>query len=104
MITVQKHIDNLLQVLVGKISTIPSVQKIVLFGSRARGDMLPKSDIDVAIFCPTATSREWLNIVDMVEDVDTLLEFDLVRFDQAGVDLQTQILKEGVMLYERNKN
>lgn len=31
------------------------VKKIVLFGSRARGDHQPKSDFDIAVDCPRAS-------------------------------------------------
>ncbi len=37
---------------------LPFIEKIVLFGSRARGDNKPRSDIDLAIVCPQATPEE----------------------------------------------
>ena len=53
-----------------------AVKKIVLFGSRARGDHKPTSDIDLAIF----TSREYDekgSLASEIDDLDTLLKIDV---------------------------
>ena len=80
------------------------VEKIILFGSRARGDYLEKSDIDLAILCPTATDRDWWVIQDCVENADTLLKIDCVRLETLPADsaLKKNILSEGIVLYEKN--
>jgi uncharacterized protein len=64
-----------------KLKALPFIEKIVLFGSRARGDNMPRSDIDLAIWCPTATRYDWLKVVDIIDDADTLLKIDCVRWD-----------------------
>lgn len=57
-------------------------RKIWLFGLRARGDHRPKSDIDLAILCPNATETDWLSVMDIIDDSDTRLKIDCVKFDQ----------------------
>lgn len=54
------------------------VEKIVLFGSRARGDYRSRSDIDIAILCPNASKEDWLSICDIVDHVETLLKIDCI--------------------------
>ena len=50
--------------------------KIVLFGSRARGDHRENSDIDIAVFgMPTENQ---VLFWDSVSELPTLLEFDIV--------------------------
>jgi predicted nucleotidyltransferase len=82
----------------------PKIEKIILFGSRARGDAAPRSDIDVAVSCPRASEREWLDLCDAIEDVPTLLPVDLVRLETADGRLRQRILREGRTLYERGSD
>ena len=78
------------------------VRAAILFGSRARGDAAERSDIDLAIVAPTATPRQWLDLVFAVQDLPTLLSFDLIRWETAPPELQARIIAEGVRLYDRN--
>jgi len=64
-----------------KLIALPFVEKIILFGSRARGDNAPRADIDIAIWCPKATQADWHKIVDIIDEADTLLEIDCIRLD-----------------------
>ena len=79
----------------------PHVEKVVLFGSRARGDERERSDIDIAVVGEDITNSEWTDIWCYVDDAPTLLAIDLVRFEQAPDQLRESIIKEGVPLYER---
>lgn len=73
------------------------IKKVILFGSRARGDFRSKSDIDLAIL-GNDFSRF---VLDVDETTSTLLEYDFVDLNR-GVsrDLMESIDKEGVVLYE----
>lgn len=81
-----------------KIKRLPFVEKVILYGSRARGDYASRSDIDLAIVCPNADVRQWAEVLEIIEKADTLLMIDCVRFDQAPQDLKASILKDGVEL------
>ncbi len=61
---------------------LPFVDAIWLFGSRARGYAWDRSDLDIALHCPRATDDDWLKVMDIMEEPDTLLEIDVIRFDQ----------------------
>lgn len=85
-----------------QIKKLPYVEAIYLFGSRARGDADDKSDIDLAIVCPSADDRDWLKLVDAVENADTLLKIDCVRLDKLEDErLKREIERDKVVLYER---
>lgn len=74
------------------------VKKVILFGSRARGDYKERSDIDLA-FCG-GDSSEFILSVD--EDTSTLLEFDVIDLDKpVRQELLESIDREGVLLYEK---
>ena len=87
-----------------KLQALPFVEKILLFGSRARQDHLEKADIDIAVLCPSATNYDWLQVVDIVDEADTLLRIDCVRLDKLQQDslLRRNIEQEGVILYVKN--
>ena len=42
-----------------RLTEIPCVEAIHIFGSRARETYRPESDLDLAIFCPDATDADW---------------------------------------------
>lgn len=74
-------------------------QKIVLFGSRARGDNHSRSDIDLAIYGMKDFNQSlfWSDI----DDLPTLLKFDLVFISETtDQELIKNIEKDGVLLYE----
>ncbi len=79
----------------------PQIDRIYLFGSRARGDAQPRSDIDIAIACPKADALVWADICEAVEEADTLLKIDVIRLEQAAPDFLHRILAEGKLLYAR---
>lgn len=89
-----------------RLTRLCCVEHMWLFGSRARNDHQERADIDIAIDCPKATDAEWFEILDIVEDADTLLSIDCVRFDSLdrGSPLRQAIEHEGVLLYGRCEN
>lgn len=86
--------------IVQKLGAYPIVEKIYLFGSRARGDHEARSDVDIAVVCPQATPLEWLRLCDTVDELETLLEIDLVNYDEASAELKQKIDQEGKLIYE----
>lgn len=74
------------------------VSKVVLFGSRARGDYHRTSDIDLAIWGGNTA----LFALDVEEETSTLLKFDIVNMESAvQPELIEAIEKEGKVLYEK---
>ena len=81
-----------------------AIEQIVLFGSRARGDHRPTSDIDLAVFIlPKFNSRG--HMTSDFDDLNTLLKIDIV-FINEHIDLKLleNIEREGIILYERTKH
>ena len=86
-----------------KLSSLPFVNEIWLFGSRARGDNQERADIDLAILCPYASEQDWHQILDIIENADTLLKIDCIRFDSLGENdkLRHNILAHKQILYKK---
>ena len=74
------------------------VEKVILFGSRARGDYRKCSDVDLA-FRGGKTNYFTL---DVDGETSTLLEFDIVDLDKpVRSELLESIRREGIILYEK---
>ena len=75
-----------------------NIQKVVLFGSRARGDHKERSDIDLAVSGGDIVGFTFA----VEEETPTLLMFDVVNLDkEVQQDLLDSIKKEGVVLFEK---
>lgn len=73
------------------------LDKVILFGSRARGDHRERSDVDLAV-----SGGDVVRFSLGVEDLPTLLSFDVVDLDGAvQPELLESIRREGVTLYEK---
>ena len=76
------------------------LEKVILFGSRARGDNRERSDIDLAIAGELANCIEFSLAAE--EEISTLLMFDFAIIDKTlSPELQAAIEKDGVILYEK---
>ena len=85
-------------------ASFPEVEFILVFGSRAIGDAEPRSDIDISISAPSISLDRWLEIRRIAEEeVNTLLWVTVVNFERSPPALQNRNLKEGVIVYERQK-
>jgi predicted nucleotidyltransferase len=78
-----------------------AVEKLILFGSRARGDFSKNSDIDIAISCPNAKFSDLSYFNNILDNPPTLLSIDLVDYDRLDNNFKNKINQEGVVLYEK---
>ncbi len=95
----QKDMDYMIRLF----ESTPSVEKVILFGSRATGSFERGSDIDMAIIGPSVTADEISRIHFMLEEESpTLLGFDVVHYDTLkNATLKKEIEERGNMIYER---
>lgn len=75
------------------------VEKVILFGSRARGEYKNTSDIDIAIVGKELTLSDQARLAEALEELPIAQFTDLVRYDAIeSDDLREQIDKYGVEL------
>ena len=75
------------------------LEKVVLFGSRARKDNKEYSDIDLAFY---GISDDKLSLINKIESLDTLYSFDLIFVNRdISKALISNIEKEGCVVYKR---
>ena len=73
------------------------IDKIILFGSRARGTHTERSDVDIAVYGGDFDSFYW----DIKEQMPSLLTFDIIDGNKITAGLKTEIERDGVVLYEK---
>jgi predicted nucleotidyltransferase len=92
---------DLSTILAKQIGVFPHVEKVMLFGSHARGDARSGSDIDLAVIASGADEDEWTLIKAMRESPITLRKIDIIRYDKPPPALREVIDQEGVVLFAR---
>ncbi len=107
VVTQDPVLQRIIQLIVGRIDP----RKVILFGSRARGDARPDSDIDLLIIedsnRPDATRRLGEVYVDMVSlrrpPTDLLLygEDEFNEWRNSRNHVIGRASREGVVVYER---
>ena len=81
-----------------KLAARNHMKKVILFGSRARGDFRRESDIDLAV---SGGDADMLRL-DVEEETDTLLKYDVIDLDGSlQQQLREIIEQEGKLLYEK---
>lgn len=102
----QKAIDQVVEQIVEKFKP----QKIILFGSYARGNPRPESDVDLLVVMETSL-KESKQSLEIRRHLDVLFGLDLIvhtpkrlkeRVDMGDWFLR-DVLKEGKVLYEASR-
>jgi len=89
--------QNVLQAII-KLAKDNDVRKLILFGSRARGDYKERSDIDLAFYGGNSSRF----ILEVDEETPTLLQFDVLDLDKSiQAELLESIKREGMVIYEK---
>ena len=72
-------------------------KEVILYGSRAKGTAMERSDIDIAVRGGDFDGFYW----DIKEQVHSLLSFDVVDLNSASDELKKEIERSGVTIYEK---
>jgi len=83
----------------------PGVQKAVLYGSRAKGNHKPGSDIDLTLYGEELSHKEMDRILEELDELDLPYTIDLSVFGQLSHDgLRDHIERVGVEFYARRSH
>lgn len=73
------------------------IDKVILYGSRARGTNRETSDIDLAVIGTDYTKFKY----DVMDNARTLLLFDIVEYNEVSESLKEEIDADGRVLYKK---
>ena len=84
----------------------PGILKVLVYGSRAKGNYRPGSDIDLSLQCESLETSlpfaEFLQIQDEIDDLMLPYSVDLLQFGQlVNPELLDHINRVGLPLYVR---
>ena len=94
----QTEFEGILMVL----SQFPAVEKAVLFGSRAKGNFRPGSDIDIAVYGKNLSFDDFLSLIVKLDELELLQKFDLVKYESIeNPEFIAHIKRIGVVIYNK---
>lgn len=86
----------------GIFAAFTELEQAILFGSRAKGNYKPGSDIDIALRGKELNYNRLLTLYNQLEDLDLPNTFDLVIYDNIQEpELVNHINRVGVPLFTR---
>lgn len=92
--------DPILKKIVEQVLQHCNPKKIVLFGSRARGDYREKSDYDISV--SGINESNYAEVLNAIDDNDyTLRKIDLLKYENLNEEYQNSVNTEGITLYEQ---
>ena len=90
-----ERVTDLLRV---EVRRFPEVRAAYLYGSRARGDFKPQSDIDIAIDAPGMTPQNFAQLWSAIDALPIAYPLDCVWLQALPESrLKTQIERDGVV-------
>ena len=91
-------IEKILGILTG----YPAIERVILYGSRAKGNYRPGSDIDLCLQAPTLQLSQQLEIENNLDDLLLPWKIDLtLRHNIENPALLEHIERDGVSLMKR---
>ncbi|HBA88260.1 MAG TPA: DNA polymerase III subunit beta [Geobacter sp.] len=85
------------------VKSLPEISQVVLFGSRAKGNFKPASDVDLAIKGSAVTYETALKLADILNEEKPLpYFFDVIHYEAiTETRLLEHIDRVGVILYSK---
>ena len=79
----------------------PQVNRAVIFGSRARGDFKPNSDIDLAVYLADSEDKMPGELLLEIDDAAGIYKIDVIDMLRLNNEpLRQRIEEEGVEIYD----
>lgn len=81
-------------------SAYPEIERVLIFGSRAKGTFKDGSDIDLAVFAPTMSEQCFTRLWNELDGLPLLFRMDVLHWDKlANERLKSKVSGEGKVLY-----
>ncbi len=85
-------------------SKYENIDHVILYGSRAKGNFKPASDIDLALLGSNISPTQINEIESEMDELLLPYKFDISVFDSIdNPDLKKQILQTGLLFYKKEK-
>lgn len=81
---------------------LPGLRLLYVFGSRARGDARPDSDLDLAVLADGAIDPLRLHELRLTLGAQLDCDVDLVDLDRASTVLKLEVIRDGIVLEQQS--
>lgn len=82
---------------------LDGIDRVVLYGSRAKGNYRNGSDIDLTLFGKDLTLQTVYHVQEALDELDLPYHFDISLWDKLeNRDLKDHIQRVGVVFFQRN--
>jgi predicted nucleotidyltransferase len=101
-------IQDKISLLMAKLQDVDSIDAVYLFGSVAKKDLKPLSDIDIAVLLREGLGKDKmselkLSFTGLIADALSTEEFDLVVLNDAPIRFSYSILKDGALVFVKDE-
>lgn len=80
----------------------PGIERVLIFGSRAKGVARAGSDIDLAVIAPAMSAQEFGQLWSEIDALPLVFKVDLLHWDRlSNICVREKIPMEGRVFYER---
>ena len=91
--------ERVTDLLRAEVRRFPEVRAAYLYGSRARGDYKPQSDIDIAIDAPSMTQQSFAQLWSAIDALPIAFPLDCVWLQALPESrLKVQVERDGMVL------
>lgn len=91
-----------LEAIVSTLNNHPKVNRVILFGSRAKGNYEAGSDIDLALSGDDLVTNDIIDLSNQLDNLDLPYKIDLVIFHRINdTPLKEHIERVGIVLYSK---
>lgn len=82
--------------------SIDEIEKVLIFGSRAKDICRPSSDIDLAVYGENITRNSINKLSALLDDLPLPFMFDIVDFNSiSNIELKNEIISQGRLFFQR---
>lgn len=97
--------DRTVDQLCAVLGQFPQIERAVLYGSRAKGNFKPGSDIDLSLFGDALTPALCATVADVIDELLLPYTVDLSVFSQLNhPELEAHIERVGQVFYQRQES
>ena len=94
--------DTVIDDLKGIFKQYPNIEEVLIFGSRAKGNYLEGSDIDLALIGEGLTFDTIMDINIKIEDLELLYKVDILNYmEKRGTPIGDHIDRVGQLFYKK---
>lgn len=95
----QDEVLDMIRATLEKARPLLGDRQVVLFGSRASGRAMPRSDFDLGVLGPPMPLKDFYAVEDLLDDLPTLYRIEWVDFARADPQFVERALAQHEVIY-----